>query len=58
MSWGYWGIVAGLGAMLAMFFLCMGILWSGEKGSSSRLIGEPEDSATADKAAVRARQAA
>jgi hypothetical protein len=28
MSWGYWGIVAGLVALLVVFFVCMEILYS------------------------------
>jgi hypothetical protein len=31
MSWGYWGIVAGLGVMLALFFVCLEILFPGEE---------------------------
>lgn len=33
MSWGYWGIVAGLAAMVATFFICIEILYSNVKGS-------------------------
>lgn len=33
MSWGYWGIVAGLAAMVATLFGCIGILYSNAKGS-------------------------
>lgn len=31
MSWGYWGILAGLAAMVATFFVCVRILSPGEK---------------------------
>lgn len=34
MSWVYWGIVAGLVAMVATLFLCLGFLYSNTKGSS------------------------
>ena len=33
MSWGYWGIVAGLAAMVATFFVCIELLYSNAKGS-------------------------
>jgi hypothetical protein len=28
MSWGYWGIVAGLAVLLAVFFICMELLYA------------------------------
>ena len=28
MSWGYWGIVAGLMSMVAVFFVCMEIMYA------------------------------
>lgn len=28
MSWGYWGIVAGLAGLLAVFFICMELLYA------------------------------
>ncbi len=28
MSWGYWGIVAGLVVLLAVFFICMELLYA------------------------------
>lgn len=28
MSWGYWGIVAGLAVGLAVFFICMELLYA------------------------------
>lgn len=40
MSWGYWGIVAGLVAMLATFFVCVRILSSGEM-STGKGVSEP-----------------
>lgn len=33
MSWGYWGIVVGLVAQVAVFFVCMNILYSSAKES-------------------------
>lgn len=32
MSWGYWGIVAGLLALVAIFFVSMDLLYAGTKG--------------------------
>lgn len=34
MSWIYWGIVAGLVALVAMLVLCMDLLYSGGDGVS------------------------
>jgi len=31
MSWGYWGIVAGLLALLTVFFFCMDLFYRDEK---------------------------
>jgi hypothetical protein len=31
MSWGYWGIVAGLLVLLTIFFFCMDLLYRDEK---------------------------
>jgi len=31
MSWGYWGIVAGLLVLLTVFFFCMDLLYRDEK---------------------------
>ena len=47
MSWGYWGILAGLAAMLAAFFVCLGILSPGAKSpgeglSDPSLLGRAE----------------
>jgi hypothetical protein len=33
MSGVYWGIVAGVAAMVVVFFVCMNLLYSGTKGS-------------------------
>jgi len=33
MSWGYWGIVVGLVVEVAVFFVCMELLYSNAKGS-------------------------
>jgi hypothetical protein len=35
MSWGYWGIVAGLLALLTVFFFCMDLFYRNEKKTSS-----------------------
>lgn len=31
MSWGYWGIVAGLLVLLTVFFFCMDLLYRGTR---------------------------
>jgi archaellum component FlaF (FlaF/FlaG flagellin family) len=49
MSWGYWGIVGGLVAMVATFFVCLGLLYSTAKGSPkapSGKIDEPKEAVT------------
>ena len=49
MSWGYWGIVAGLAAMVATFFICIELLYSNTKGSPpapSGRIDEPREAVT------------
>ena len=33
MSGVYWGIVAGVAAMVAVFFVCMDLVYSNQKGS-------------------------
>ena len=33
MSWGYWGIVVGLVVEVAVFFVCMTLLYPNAKGS-------------------------
>jgi hypothetical protein len=33
MSWGYWGIVVGLVVEVAVFFVCMTLLYPDAKGS-------------------------
>ncbi|HKN88452.1 MAG TPA: hypothetical protein VJV04_16415 [Nitrospiraceae bacterium] len=35
MSWGYWGIVAGLLALLTVFFFCLDLFYRHEKKASS-----------------------
>jgi hypothetical protein len=35
MSWGYWGIVAGLLALLTVFFFCMDLFYRNEKKKTS-----------------------
>lgn len=32
MSWGYWGILAGVVALLAILFVCMELLYAGARG--------------------------
>lgn len=39
MSWGYWGIVGGLAAMVALFFVCLGILGEGRAPGGPRAAG-------------------
>ena len=59
MSWGYWGIVAGLVAMVANFFVCFGLLDSNAKGSPKAPTGkidEPREAVT-DASADRRRAA-
>jgi len=34
MSWGYWGILAGLIALLAVFFICMELLYASARGTA------------------------
>jgi hypothetical protein len=51
MSWGYWGIVAGLVAMLALFFVCMELMYPSAKKTSRA------SNKTADKPGESAQQA-
>ena len=49
MSWVYWGIVGGLAAMVATFFVCLGLLYSNAKGSPKApngKIDEPREAVT------------
>lgn len=49
MSWVYWGIVLGLVAMVATFFVCLSLLYSNAKGSPkapSGKIDEPREAVT------------
>jgi hypothetical protein len=49
MSWVYWGIVVGLVAMVATFFVCLGLMYSNAKGSPkspSGKIDEPREAFT------------
>jgi hypothetical protein len=34
MSWGYWGIVAGLAVLVATLFVCLAIVYSDSKTSA------------------------
>jgi len=59
MSWGYWGIVIGLVAQVAVFFVCMNILYSNAKRSPkapSSMTDRPVEAV--EQASVSHRQAA
>ena len=46
MSWGYWGIVGGLIALVANLFVCLSLVYSQAKGSPeapSRITGRPAE---------------
>lgn len=59
MSWGYWGIVGGLLAMVATLFVCIGILYPRGKGTLQTGAGGIDDSHAADtQAAAGYRRAA
>jgi hypothetical protein len=47
MSWGYWGIVAGLLALLTVFFFCMDLFYRHEKTTTpgERIPDGPEETA-------------
>lgn len=55
-AWGYWGIVAGLLVLLAVFFACMEILYSNAKrpltGDTGSQAGEEERAQTGSKHAA------
>jgi len=56
MSWGYWGIVLGLVAMVADFFVCLSLVYSNTKGSpkaQSGKIDEPREAVTQASAGRR-----
>ncbi|MGE3154249.1 MAG: hypothetical protein AB7G48_14510 [Nitrospiraceae bacterium] len=57
MSWGYWGIVAGLMTMVGLFFVCMAILYRG-KSESSDLSIDLSNSTEPTHGPVRSRHAA
>lgn len=57
MSWGYWGILAGLAAMLATLFLCMGILSPGAK-SAGKGLSDPSLLGRAEQGSNHSRHAA
>lgn len=42
-TWGYWGIVAGLLVLLAIFFVCMEILYSNAKRPLTGNTGSPAE---------------
>ena len=59
MSWGYWGIVVGLVVEVAVFFVCMTLLYPNAKGSPkapSSVTGRPVEAVK--HASVSHRQAA
>ena len=45
MSWGYWGIVLGLVAMVADFFVCLSLFYSNTKGSPKAQSGKIDEPA-------------
>lgn len=47
MSWGYWGIVGGLVALVAIFFVCIELLYSNAKGSPKAPSGRIDESSEA-----------
>jgi hypothetical protein len=57
MSWGYWGIVAGLMTMVGLFFVCMAILYPGESESSG-LSSDLSKSTEPTQGQIRSRHAA
>lgn len=42
MSWGYWGIVTGLVTLVAMFFVCLNLLYSGARHVSQSAGGDSD----------------
>jgi hypothetical protein len=59
MSWGYWGIVVGLVVEVAVFFVCMEIVYSNAKGSPKEPNGKIDEPGEAVmQASVSYRQAA
>lgn len=46
MSWGYWGIVAGLLALLTVFFFCMDLFYRNEKRPSDEGIPGDQEKTT------------
>jgi len=55
-AWGYWGIAAGLVVLLAIFFVCMEILYSNAKkpltGNTDSPAGQGERAPTGTKHAA------
>lgn len=52
MSWGYWGIVAGLGVLLALFFISLDLFYSGTEESAKRNGSDAEARPEGSQAAV------
>jgi hypothetical protein len=44
MTWGYWGIIAGLLVLLGVFFVCMEIIYARAKNGGGGSKGVAEDS--------------
>jgi hypothetical protein len=47
MSWGYWGIVAGILALLTVFFFCMDLFYRNEKKTSNEGIPSGQETTRA-----------
>lgn len=59
MSWGYWGIVGGLLAMVGTLFVCIDILYPRGKGTSQTTADRVDNSSSAGtQAATDYRRAA
>lgn len=54
MSWGYWGIVAGLLSLLALFFVCIEIVYRGSGTAAGPSVSgaDPQDATGARKHAA------
>jgi hypothetical protein len=48
MSWGYWGIVTGFLILLALFFVCVDILYRGSKTADQPGMPASGDQGTAE----------
>jgi hypothetical protein len=52
MSWGYWGIVGGLVAMVATLFVCIDLVYPKTKGASPAPAGRIDKTNEADMPAA------